>query len=248
MNKPIIIIPARYQSTRLPGKPLLLIGDVPLIVYVCSKAAEYIDKSYIYVATDNKEIYHTVIKFGYRCVLTPSDCLTGTDRVKFTANKLSNRFNLNQDQIFINIQGDEPDISPLDIDKVFNAKLNNIDSIITGVSLIQNSSQIKDRNIVKMAFSSNLDLIYASRAEIPHSSTKYYKAFAIYAFTLKELISFSSSNKTYLEEIEDVEILRFLEKGKNVKITVHSNDNFSIDTVEDYRSYIQKFSPQNFPE
>lgn len=239
---PVIIIPARYASSRLPGKPLLLIEKVPLVIHVANKLNIYFPKSNIFIGTDSKEIYRKVLSFNFNAILSPSTCLTGTDRVSYCATKLKTRYKLKESTIFINVQGDEPDVVAQDVDTLYKAKVKNLDKVITGVSPILKQEEISSNSVVKMLFDNSNNLLYASRAKIPFNyrdlPLDYFKAYAIYAFTFKELFKFYSDSKTQLENIEDIEILRFLELGMKVKVVKFNTHNTSIDTVEDYNKYI----------
>ena len=228
-----IIIPARYESSRLPGKPLIKICGITMIERTWMQCCKAIDKSNIYIATDNIEIAKHVESFGGNFVMTSKKCLTGTDRIA-EANK-----KLNLDLI-INVQGDEPMIDPNDIKAVIQKKEDNYNKVINCYCKLTSSDDPNDINLPKVTFNEKKELIYMSRLPIPgikNSSLSrpiYYKQVCIYAFNREELEAFQSyTSKSEIECMEDIEILRFLEFDKKILMIKTNKSSLSVDIIED---------------
>ncbi len=227
----IIVIPARYKSSRFPGKPLALIKGKTLLERVwdqCSKAAP---KDKIYIATDNKKIYNYCLKKKYQCLMTSTKCLTGTDRVYELSKKIKSK-------IYINVQGDEPLILPKDIKKIIKYSLKYPNYILNGMCKINNELDYRSFHVPKVVVNNNNFLLYMSRGGIPSNKKNEFvasfKQVCIYAFPRKALTDFSKINKkTFFENIEDIEILRFLELGYSVKMINVSQSSIGVDTPED---------------
>ena len=228
-----VVIPARYKSTRFPGKPLVKLLGKPMILWVAELSAQALGKSNVYVATDNTLIEEEVKKSGFNTVLTSSDALTGTDRIAEASNKI-------ESDIFINVQGDEPLINPMDILKIRDAKIANMDSIINGFCWITEDDNPESVNIPKLITNEKNELIYMSRLALPGFKDKrlkpfkYKKQVCIYAFTKKELLDFSNfGRKSKLEQSEDIEILRFLELNRSILMTETNPGSLAVDVPED---------------
>lgn len=231
--KSIIIIPARLESTRLPKKLLLKIKNKPIIIHTVESCIKCVGRENVFVATDSKKIKEVVESYGYKTLLT-DDCKTGTDRVAESLSKLTENYDF-----IVNVQGDEPFINSNDIQNIIYEKTNNINEIITGINVIDDKDEFFNPNVVKMVIDKKNYLMYSSRSPIPITKNKEfktaYKHTPIYAFTSDELKTFSSLEKTPLEQIEDIEILRFLEIGIKVK-TILTAKSHSVDTLEDYQT------------
>lgn len=245
MKKFLVIIPARYQSKRLPGKPLIKLNGIPMIVRTARQAEKAVGIENVCIATDDIKIKKVVESFGFNCVLTSEYCKTGTDRVAEASTLFKNI------DFFINLQGDEPIVDPENIKKIINFKIENPDSVVTSVSKIYKKEDFFNKNIVKMVFSKNKKLLYASRSSIPITKTGdflfSYKHLPIYAFSKSELNQFVEagiSGKTELEYVEDVEILRFLEIDIPVKVIILKDTSLSVDVVDDVKK-INKFLKLN---
>jgi 3-deoxy-manno-octulosonate cytidylyltransferase (CMP-KDO synthetase) len=237
--KSVIIIPARYKSSRFPGKPLALIKGIPMIIRVANLCNKIFKKKDIYIATDSYKIKQAVTKFGFNAVMTKKQCLTGTDRVAEAAKKI-------KADIYINVQGDEPLIDPKDILKVINYKKKNFNYVINCYAKINNENP-SNTNIPKVVINQKKDLVYMSRALIPGSKKEnkkenyFYKQVCIYAFNFRELHKFSSRRKkSNLELIEDIEILRFFELSIPVKMLKLEKQSLAVDTSQDLKK-IQKY-------
>ncbi len=226
-----VVIPARFESSRFPGKPLIDLKGKPMIQRVWEKCCEAVSAEFVYVATDSEKIRKVCISFGAKVVMTSSNCKTGTDRVA-EANKLI------QADILINVQGDEPLIAPNDIKTILNASLKTPSNIINAMCPITNESEFRSTTVPKVVATPSGKLLYMSRGGIPLSKngTFHYgnKQVCIYAFSKEHLEFFYSfTNKTPLESIEDIEILRFLEGGFDVQMVQVEKGPIAIDTPED---------------
>ena len=231
--KVAIIIPARFKSSRFPGKPLAKIRGKEMVIWVAEIAEKSIGKDNVYIATENEEIVDVVKEYGYKVILTSDDCLTGTDRVAQAALEVDA-------DIIVNIQGDEPMLNPTDIQKVIKTKLQFPKHVINCFSYLDSSEDITDRKIPKVITNLQDELIYCSRNAIPGTKTgngsNAKKQVCIYAFTREELKEFSkNSTKTPLEYEEDIEILRFLEKGIKVKMVQLRGSTYAVDFPEDIK-------------
>jgi len=240
-----IIIPARYESSRLPGKPLIKICGISMIQRTWMQCCKAIDKSNIYIATDNIEIAKHVESFGGNFVMTSKNCLTGTDRIA-EANKT-----LNLDLI-INVQGDEPIIDPEDIKTIMTAQKKNPNSVFNGMTRISKEIEINSTTIPKVVFSESKKLLYMSRSKIPGSkdgnSNQCFKQVCIYGFNAEHLEIFAkSTSKSKFEEIEDIEILRFIEQDIPVNMVELSSNSMSVDVPADILS-IEKVIEKQAPK
>lgn len=229
----IIVIPARYNSTRLPGKPLLNISGDPMIVKTFKRCLKVAKRSQIFVATENKKILEVCKKNKINCLMTSAKCLTGTDRIAEVAKKIKSKF-------YINVQGDEPLCDTRDLKKLIKEALKFPKTIINGYAAITNKKQFFSGNIPKVVFRNDGRLLYQSRAAIPttkkHEFKKAWRQICIYSLPYEALKIFSKSkNKTILESIEDCELNRFLELGLEVKMIKMSNNSIAVDTKEDLK-------------
>lgn len=226
-----IIIPARYESSRFPGKPLVEICGVSLIERVWRQCVKGIRKDKVFVATDDKRIYTHVESFGGQVVETSRGCLTGTDRVYEAAKKLG------LDNV-INIQGDEPLINPDDIKLFVEKMLESPQKIFNGMTEILSEEEFRSSTVPKVVATPAGRLMYMSRAAIPTTKQfefkKSFKQVCIYAFPMSALSEFVKDGvKTPVEEIEDIEILRFLEKGFDVGMIEVTKNSLAVDIPED---------------
>jgi len=230
--KAIGVIPARYKSSRFPGKPLVDLLGKPMIIWVCELVEQALGKENTYVATDDDRIAQVVNEYGYTTVMTSPNNLTGTDRLAEVSRSIDA-------DIYINIQGDEPMIDPADITKVKQVKQENPDTIINAMTKITADEDPSSVNLPKVITALNNDLIYMSRLAIPGNKSgeqhgDYFKQVCIYAFTKEELALFASRDtKTPLENHEDIEILRFLEMGKKIKMVEVSKSSLAVDVPSD---------------
>lgn len=232
------IIPARYASSRFPGKPLAEINGKPMVLWVCEAAAKMLSK--VVVATDDQRIANAVSEAGYQVAMT-GDCMTGTDRVAQAAREV-------KASIYVNVQGDEPLTDPQDIFAVVSAKQaidasrRKKDRKYDGPTEVVNamcslSGDPHDRTAVKAVTAISGHLLYASRLPIPGTKTgtaeAHWKQLGLYAFNRAELDLFASRPvRTPLEAAEDVEILRFLEMGIPVRMVQVSGATQAVDLPE----------------
>lgn len=231
--KVAVVIPARFKSSRFPGKPLAKIKGKEMIIWVAEIAEKAVGKSNVYIATENEEIVDTVKGYGYKVVLTSDKCLTGTDRVAEAALEIDA-------DVIVNIQGDEPMLNPNDIKKVIEHKLAHPDHIINCMAYLNKYEGVEDKKIPKVVTTLDNELLYMSRNAIPGTKTGNgntpKKQVCIYAFTKQELKQFTSNTKkTPLEFEEDIEIVRFLELGTKVKMVLVDSNSHAVDYPEDIK-------------
>ena len=232
--KSICVIPARYSSTRLPGKPLKLIAGIPMICRVYDRAskAKLIDKAI--VATDDERIFNAVKEHGGEVMMTRADHPTGTDRLAEVANNFSDV------DVIVNVQGDEPLIEPSLIDDLIS--LFNDDSnlqMATVATELTEEAEINNPNNVKVISDLNGYALYFSRSVIPYprnaGKSPVYKHIGIYAYRRDFLLKYAKMAPTPLEQSESLEQLRALENGYKIKV-LHSDNKFiGVDTEEDLK-------------
>ena len=237
MNKPTAIIPARIESTRLPDKPLLLIDGKPMILYVienCLNSKAFDD---VYVCTDSNKIESLVLENGYNVVKT-GKAHTGTDRVALAVEKLDK-------DLIVNVQGDEP-ILPIKIMQDMSQKLINSDSdepIIWNAHSLCSHDESQDPNIVKVVTRYDQRAIYFSRLPINNSQLNYklrcHKQMGIYGYSKKTLEKFTSLGKSILEDIDKVELMRWIDFGYPINMIYSDKTSYSVDTIEDL-NYVEK--------
>ena len=231
--KVVVVIPARYSSTRFPGKPLIKLNGKPMIIWVAELSALAVGKENVFIATEDKRIFDAVSKFGFKSIMTSKKCLTGTDRLAETVKKI------NAD-IYINVQGDEPLVCPKDILKIIKAKKQYKNDIINGYTIIRKNEDPYSLDIPKVIFTNDKRLVYISRYPLPCFKDKknkpkiYYKQVCIYAFNYNELKLFGNlKNKSSLEKSEDIEILRFLDLKKTIRLIETRPGSLAVDTPKD---------------
>ena len=236
----IIVIPARLKSKRLPGKPLKLLNGVPMIVRTYNQCRKATHKDNIIIVTDSVKILKVCDKLDIPAMMTSSQCLTGTDRVAEVSKKIKRDY-------YINVQGDEPIIPPNDIKKIISETLKQKKFITNGYTKIKNKKLFFNINIPKLVFNKSKELLYMSRAPIPLNKTKSfifgYRLVCVYGYPKKVLEVFlKNKKKTKLEQIEDIETLRFLELGFRVKMVELSDGSISVDTMSDVKKVSNKLS------
>jgi len=237
----IVIIPARYASVRLPGKPLLAETGLPLIVHVVQavKGAKSIDR--VVVATDDERIAAAVRGAGGQAVMTRADHTCGTDRLAETADIL----NLADDDIVVNVQGDEPDIPPSLVDELVSLVTTTGCPMAT-LCTPMSAAEAADPNKVKVVFSDAGRALYFSRAKIPHQrdlagpAAKHYLHIGIYAYRVNFLKTFSKLPPAKLERVEKLEQLRALENEYPIAVKPVRYDGVGIDTPEDYAAFVAR--------
>lgn len=240
------IIPARYDSTRFPGKPLTIIQGKPMIQLVYEQALKADQLDDVIVATDDSRIEKLVNNFGGKVMMTKSSHRSGTERCAEAQQLLKASGNLFD--VIINIQGDEPFIDPKQINLVTSSfKVKDV-HIATLAKKIDNEKELFDNNVVKVISNINGDAIYFSRQTIPYfrgqktenwlQLLNYYKHIGIYGYQsviLEEIVKLPT---TYLEEAESLEQLRWIENGYTIKVIETDIESYGVDIPED----LSKFS------
>ncbi len=231
MSKAVIIIPARYASSRFPGKPLIDIRGKSLIQRTWERCRLVMDERLIYVATDDQRIADHCNERSIQNVMTSSECLTGTDRVQQAAQRI-------EADIYVDVQGDEPLIDPNDIKAVLEEAKRNPDAIVNAMCPITDEADFRSPMIPKVMARPDGRLLYMSRAATPsnkeHGFVRAMRQVCVSSFNRKALDAFVSvSRKTPLEAIEDLEMLRFLELGFDVRMVEVSAASIAVDTPED---------------
>lgn len=231
--KAVVIIPARFASSRFPGKPLTKLLGKSMIVRVAELCEKAVGKENVFVATDDARIEAEVQSNGFTAIITSAKCLTGTDRLAEAAQQI-------KADIYVNVQGDEPLINPNDINKAIELKKENQSMVINAYCKVGSGEDPENVNIPKVITTEDDRLVYMSRCAIPGNknvSTKpqfYKKQVCIYAFKKEELdLYYSYGRKSYLEECEDIEILRFLDLNVPVKMFETSAGSLAVDIPED---------------
>ena len=242
----VVIIPARYASTRLPGKPLLARTGKPLIQHVVEsvRAARRIER--IVVATDDERIAKCVEGFGGEAIMTGADCRTGTDRVAEAAGKLA----LGDDDIVVNVQGDEPDM-PADLVDQLVELLTESDAPMGTLAVPLPGELACDPNKVKVVTDTAGKALYFSRAAVPHdrdgtSAVRYLLHLGIYAYRAGFLKELAALPETPGEAAEKLEQLRALEHGYDIAVGIASvtYSGAGIDTPEDYDEFVRRHPPK----
>lgn len=226
-----VVIPARYQSSRFPGKPLVDICGKPMIQHVWERCCQAVGKDKVYVATDSDKILNIAVEFGAKVIMTSPDCLTGTDRLA-EANK-----QLNCDFV-INVQGDEPLIEPNDILSVIEKYLQHPQTVVNAMCPITDEDEFRSFTVPKVVASQSGNLLYMSRSPIPISKSNGFsfgfKQVCIYAFSKAHLEFFATQQrKTPIENVEDIEILRFLENDIPVQMIQVASSSIAVDVPND---------------
>lgn len=238
--KAIAIIPSRYNSSRFPGKPLVIINGKTMIQRVYEQAKACPELQEVIVATDDQRIFDHVQEFGGNVEMTSPDHESGTDR----CGEVLSKYNSEVD-VVVNIQGDEPYIQPGQISELVNAFSNNEVDISTLAKKINQNDQVHDPNVVKVVKQKNSFALYFSRNPIPFLRNKkkeswidnqdYFKHVGIYAYrtnVLKKLVQLEPSE---LEKAESLEQLRWLENGYSIHVGNTSYENIGIDTPDDLK-------------
>ena len=238
MEKTAIIIPARYGSSRLEGKPLIKVLDKPIIQWVWEKAKKTQKADMVIVATDDERIFNTVNSFGGYAEMTSVEHKSGSDRIAEVA--------LRHPVIsfIVNLQGDEPLISLDDINAVIDGVKNDktVD-ISTLVREINDEKEANNPNLVKCVFDINNYALYFSRSKIPFERnsgmSKIYGHLGIYGYRKESLLKMTQLSQTNLEKAESLEQLRALQHGMRIKVSVTENVPVGIDTIDDLEHFKQ---------
>lgn len=249
--KSIAIIPARYSSTRLPGKPLLDIGGLPMFVRVWKNisSASNLDKTI--VATDDDRIAKVAEEYEVPYVMTSPDLQSGTDRLYAATELIDEEYDL-----IVNVQGDEPFLLGEDIELLLNNFNCNKYDVATFIQKINSSEDLSNPNIVKVAINEKGKAVYFSRSPIPYlrdypieswlQQRDYWRHIGVYAYSYNALKSFAELPPSDLEKTEKLEQLRLLEKGFAYKCIELERELIGIDTPEDYEKVKQMIEKNEF--
>lgn len=237
--KPLVIIPARYASTRFPAKPLALLGGMPIIEHVYRQASKAVKD--VVVATDDERIKSVVEGFGGRAVMTSTEHQSGTDRCYEALQNVGEQYD-----IVINVQGDEPFIQPEQITALiecFNDAATDIATMVKPFAEEDGIEALENPNSPKVVVSRSMKAIYFSRSVIPYmrgvereewlKHHTYYKHLGIYAFRSKVLAEITALPQSSLELSEKLEQLRWLENGYVIGVATTNIETIGIDTPED---------------
>ena len=233
-EKILCVIPARFNSNRLPGKPLIMVKNIPLVIWVYNRAMESDVFDKVCIATDDRRIVDTALQFGAIAVMTSASHASGTDRVREASAALPYNF-------IVNIQGDEP-LIPTEALRTMAKYMESIDdnSLLTCVS----NATIEDGNnpnVVKVVCNEKLEALYFSRSLIPYdrdrSGAQVLKHRGIYGFTKAGLSRFCDLPQGRLEQAEKLEQLRALEYGMSVKCFRYDYSGIGIDSAEDVDAF-----------
>ena len=235
----LILIPARYASTRFPGKPLVDIAGKPMVQHVYEKAAAV--AAHVYVATDDERIYDAV--------MTSETHRSGTDRCYEAYTKVKEMLHRDFD-VVVNVQGDEPFIIPEQIESLIACFEDPAVQIATLAKPFEKNDEIFDPNKVKVVFSANHTALYFSRNPIPYcrgveredwlAKTPFYKHVGMYAYRPQILKAVTSIPQGILEQAESLEQLRWLENGYTIAVSITNHESIGIDTPEDLRKLKDK--------
>jgi 3-deoxy-D-manno-octulosonate cytidylyltransferase len=233
MNKIIALIPARYDSSRFPGKMLAKLGDKSVIRTTYETAVKMQIFSDVYVVTDNQNIFDDIVNNGGKAIFSKNSHDTGTDRIAEAAE------NIDADIIF-NIQGDEPFIKKEPLINLVSAFENPAVDVATLVQKLDNPEEINNPNFVKVVMDKNNFVLYFSRSPIPYNRDNqpvinYYEHIGVYAFRKSALLIFSKLTPTPAELAEKIEPIRFLENGLKIKVSETEYMGIEIDTPEDLK-------------
>ncbi|MBU1125205.1 MAG: 3-deoxy-manno-octulosonate cytidylyltransferase [Candidatus Omnitrophica bacterium] len=229
------IIPARYKSSRFPGKPLVLLLGKPMVIWVVEIAAKALGKDNVFVATDDDHIARVVQQYGYRAVMTSDSALTGTDRLYEASRRI-------KADIYINIQGDEPLLSFRDIVKVLECKKRFPREVVNGMCRLKHADDPRNINFPKVITTEDLKMVYMSRLPVPgfkaskNAPKVFWRQVCIYAMSREELTAFGRfGRKSELERMEDIEMLRFLELGVPIRMIKLRGSSYAVDVPGDVK-------------
>jgi 3-deoxy-manno-octulosonate cytidylyltransferase (CMP-KDO synthetase) len=244
-----IILPARYESSRFPGKPLAEIGGTPLIEWVHRRAERVRGVQAVIIATDDARIERAVEEFGGRVVVTSSGFRTGTDRVAAVASDLDY-------DIIVNLQGDEPVVPDGLVEQMIEEIERTGADMVTPCHAITDRDDLENPNVVKMVMSSAGRALYFSRAPIPYGAWKQlhvgdaggfqaYRHIGIYVYRKQSLLEFAAAPQSLLEKQEGLEQLRALDMGWDIRTVVSKERTAGVDVPEDIK-IVEKILLKNY--
>lgn len=234
-NHTLGVIPARWASSRFPGKPLHLINQKPLVQHVWERCQQCTKLDHLVIATDDQRIYDAAQSFGADVVMTASSHPTGTDRIAEAANLFPDTTHV------INIQGDEPLIDPDLIDQLVIALHDDKDiAMATAANAIDDEALLIDPNVVKCVLALNGDALYFSRSPLPfrrceNTPLQLYRHKGIYAYQRDFLEKFIDWTPSPLEQAESLEQLRALENNARIRVIITDDESPGVDTPEQAR-------------
>ena len=260
-QKIIVCIPARYGSTRFPAKVLAKDTGKFLIQHVYEQACMAKLPGKVIIAADDKRIADAAKSFGAECIMTNPDCPSGTDRIAEAVKKLEDggqkteetkNYPLSANDIVVNLQGDEPEIDPANIDAVARLLVDNPKfPMATLAAEFETQSQISDPNIVKVVTrDAGLRAIYFSRSPIPYDRENagigpiknHLRHIGIYAYRKDFLLKITKLPQTPLEKLEKLEQLRAIENGLDILVAKVKHTCAGIDTPEQYAEFVKRYS------
>lgn len=226
----VCAIPARYASTRLPGKALAEIAGRPMIEHVYTRAARASGIGRVVVLTDDERIRQAVDAFGGRCEMTPGDCASGTDRIAWAAREWS-------EDVVLNLQGDEPLIDPGELERLARHMLRHPGDVMATLAAPCSTEDSSEPSVVKVVCDSEGRALYFSRAPIPYarnqSGAEPLRHVGIYAYRRRALLRLAQLLPSPLEQREGLEQLRALENGIPIRVLPASGVGTGVDTPED---------------
>ncbi len=235
MSKTAIIIPARYNSKRLQGKPLLKVCNKPIIQWVWERAKEVKSADMVIIATDNQEIFDCCKSFGADVEMTSENHKCGSDRIVEVAQKYP------EIEYIINLQGDEPMINPDCVEKVIKLVKEDKTADISTLLAEIKDEDLDDPNMVKCVTDINGFALYFSRSKIPYERNKdvakFYKHIGIYGYKRDSLFKMTKFPQPDIEKAESLEQLRALYNGMKIKTAVVEYNSIGIDTIEDFNAF-----------
>lgn len=240
-----LVIPARLASTRLPRKLLLAETGKPLIQHTYEAASKATSAAGLVVAADHEEIAAAVKRFGGLVMMTSPDCASGTDRVAEIARRMSDV------DVFVNVQGDEPEISADAIDLAVSLLENDASAVMSTLATpIRSREKLEDPACVKVVFDARGQALYFSRSVIPHPRTwddallgggTFYQHIGLYAYRRDFLLQIADLPRSHLEQVESLEQLRVLYHGYAISVGVIDEPAIGIDTPADYAAFVKRW-------
>lgn len=235
MGQTAIIIPARYDSSRLKGKPLIKVKDKPIIQWVWEKAVMARLADRVIIATDNEQIFKEAQEFGAEVEMTSSEHTSGSDRIAEVAQRHP------EISYIVNLQGDEPLITPESIDEVIKGVKNDGADISTLIRILKDKKDIENPNCVKCVINNDGYAMYFSRSKIPYERNvgiaQIYGHLGIYGYKKESLLKMTEMEQSTLEMAESLEQLRALQAGMTIKTFVVDFVPVGIDTIDDLRQF-----------
>lgn len=233
----LAVIPARFDSQRLPGKVLLDLTGKPLIQHVWEQVSKASLLHPVLVATDDERVLRAATAFGAQAVLTRADHPSGTDRVAELARD-------RDEELIVNIQGDEPDVDPDDLDRLVRRLSDHGEDMATLARPLgpHEGHLVTDPNAVKVVFDAAGRALYFSRSPIPHGTDPVgvHLHLGVYAYRRAALLDLAAAPQVALERRERLEQLRALSMGLTLGVVITHNDALGIDTAEDYARFVQR--------